>query len=100
MKTKLISKNVTIHGRRTSLRLEQASWEAILDICECEGLTVHELCSMIENRCEGASRTSAVRAFIVTYFRSVVAEYGALQRGFASVILPELAARNSKARRG
>ncbi len=94
MKTKLISKNVTINGRRTSLRLEQASWEVINDICQCEGLTLHELCSLIETRRQGASRTSTVRAFIITYFRTVVAEYGALQRGTASVLLPELAARS------
>ena len=93
MRTKLISKNVTINGRRTSLRLEKASWEAIDDICKCEGLTLHELCSLIESRRQGASRTSAVCAFIVTYFRTVAAEYGALQRGTASTILPELAAR-------
>ncbi len=93
MRTKLISKNVTINGRRTSLRLEQASWDAINDICQCEGLTLHELCSLIETRRQGASRTSAVRAFIVTYFRTVVAEYGALQRGTASIILPELTSR-------
>ncbi len=93
MKAKLISKNVTINGRRTSLRLEQASWEGIADICKCEGLTLHELFSLIENRRSGASRTSTVRAFIVTYYRTVAAEYGALQRGTASLILPELAAR-------
>ncbi len=93
MRAKLISKNVTINGRRTSLRLEQASWEAMSDICKCEGLTLHELCSLIENRRNGASRTSAVRAFIVTYYRTVAAEYGALQGGTASAILPELATR-------
>jgi len=93
MRAKLISKNVTINGRRTSLRLEQASWEAIVDICKCEGLTLHELCSLIETRRGGASRTSAVRAFIVTYFRTVAAEYGALQGGTVSMILPGFAAR-------
>ena len=92
MKTKLINKNVTINGRRTSLRLEQASWEAMNDICQCEGLTLHELCSLIETHRQGASRTLAVRAFIITYFRTVVAEYGALQRGTTSVLLPELGA--------
>ena len=95
MKANLISKNVTVNGRRTSLRLEQASWEALSDICVCEGLTIHELCSLIDNRRAGASRTSAVRAFIVTYYRAVAAEYGALQRGIASTILPELTARKS-----
>jgi len=95
MKTNLISKNVTINGRRTSLRLEQTSWEAMSDICKCEGLTIHELCSLIDNRRDGSSRTSAVRAFIVNYFRAVAAEYGALQKGIASTILPELVGRRS-----
>ncbi len=93
MKAKLISKNVTINGHRMSLRLEQASWEAIADICKCEGLTLHETCSLIESRRDGASRTSTVGAFIVTYYRTVAAEYGALQGGTALSILPELASR-------
>ncbi len=94
MKAKLKSKNVTINGRRTSLRLEQISWEAMVDICKCEDLTIHELCSMIDNRREGGSRTSAVRAFIVSYYRAAAAESGVLQKGIASTILPELAARS------
>ena len=93
MRAKLISKNVTINGRRTSLRLEQTSWEAMGDICKCEGLTLHDLCSLIENHRNGASRTSAVRAFIVTYYRNLAAESGSLQKGTAAAILPELASR-------
>ncbi len=93
MKAILKSKNVTINGRRTSLRLERISWDAMVDICQCEGLTIHELCSLIDNRRNGASRTSAVRAFIVSYYRAAAAENGALQKGIASTILPELAAR-------
>jgi predicted DNA-binding ribbon-helix-helix protein len=93
MDAKLISKNVTINGRRTSLRLERASWDAMVDICKCEGMTLHELCSLIEAKREGSSRTSAVRAFIVMYYRAVAKEYGALQRGMVSTILPGLSAR-------
>jgi len=93
MKANLISKNVTINGRRTSLRLEQTSWEAMVDICQCEGMTIHELCSLIDNRRGGSSRTSAVRAFIVSYFRASVAEYGTLQKGIVATVLPELSAR-------
>ncbi|MEE8350812.1 MAG: ribbon-helix-helix domain-containing protein [Rhodospirillales bacterium] len=89
----MISKNVTINGRRTSLRLEQASWEAMMDICKCEGLTLHELCTLIETRRSGASRTSTVRAFIVTYLRTVAAGHGALQGGTVSMIIPEFAAK-------
>ncbi|MEQ9170747.1 MAG: ribbon-helix-helix domain-containing protein [Rhodospirillales bacterium] len=69
MQSKLISRNVTVNGRRTSLRLENATWDALDQICECEKISVHELCSMIESVRFGSSRTSTVRAFIVTYFR-------------------------------
>ena len=69
MHSKLISRNVTVNGRRTSLRLEKATWDALDQICECEQTTVHQLCSMIEGVRFGSSRTSTVRAFIVTYFR-------------------------------
>ncbi|MEQ8806010.1 MAG: ribbon-helix-helix domain-containing protein [Rhodospirillales bacterium] len=60
---------MTVNGRRTSLRLENATWDALDQICECEKISVHELCSMIESVRFGSSRTSTVRAFIVTYFR-------------------------------
>lgn len=93
MKAKLVSKNVTINGRRTSLRLERASWEALDDICKCEKLTIHEMCTLINNSRHGSSRTSAVRAFIVTYFRTLARERGALTAGTASAILPQLPVR-------
>lgn len=73
----LISKNVTVNGRRTSLRLERASWLALDDICRFESLSLHELCSLVELQRQGSSRTSAVRAFIVSYFRKAAIDAGA-----------------------
>ena len=69
------------------------AWEALTDICKCEGLTLHELCSLVDNNRHGSSRTSAVRAFIVTYFRTLARDHGALVGGTASAILPGLASR-------
>ncbi|HAD87492.1 MAG TPA: hypothetical protein DCG48_09035 [Rhodospirillaceae bacterium] len=76
MPSRLISRNVTVNGRRTSLRLEGATWEALDQICDCEKITVHELCTMIESVRFGSSRTSTVRAFIVTYFRLAANDTG------------------------
>ena len=73
----LRSRNVTINGRRTSLRLEEEFWDGLSDISEREGLSVHELCTLIDRHRHGSSRTSAVRAFIVTYFRTVAGYSGA-----------------------
>ena len=77
MRNSLRSKNVTINGRRTSLRLEEEFWDGLGDICEREGLSVHELCTRIDQHRHGSSRTSAVRAFIVSYFRTVAGYSGA-----------------------
>lgn len=74
MKNHLTSRNVTIDGNRTSIRLEEDIWEAFDEICERENLSSHELVTLIEERREGTNRTSAVRAFIVTYYRMIANE--------------------------
>ena len=49
-KNSFIIKNVTVNKRRTSLRLERASWLALEDICQFESLSLHELCSLVERQ--------------------------------------------------
>ena len=67
-KNSFIIKNVTVNNRRTSLRLERASWLALEDICQFESLSLHELCSLVERQRYGSSRTSVICAFVVSYF--------------------------------
>lgn len=86
----LISKNVTVNGRRTSLRLENASWLALSDICKFEDVSLHVLCSMIEQQRQGSSRTSAVRAFIVSYFRKAAIDAGAFSDHEKQSLLSEI----------
>lgn len=86
----LISKNVTVNGRRTSLRLESASWLALSDICKFEDVSLHVLCSMIEQQRQGSSRTSAVRAFIVSYFRKAAIDAGAFSSEVKQSLLSEI----------
>ena len=90
MKNSLISKNVTVNGRRTSLRLERISWMALDDICRFEDVSLHTLCSMIEQQRQGSSRTSAVRAFIVVYFRKSAIDAGAFSEHGRQSILSEV----------
>ena len=94
MKDQLTAKNVRINGHRTSLRLEGVLWDAVADICKSEGLTVHELFSLIDNRRGDASRTSAVRAFIVTYLHALATEKGSLKKHNVSSTLSKLGARS------
>lgn len=55
--------------------MEQGIWDALDGICGREGMTRHEVCSLIESRRKGTSRTSAVRAFIVTYYHTAASGF-------------------------
>lgn len=85
MTNRLNTRNVTVNGRRTSLRLEGAIWDALVDICAREKLTLHQVCSLIDQRRDGTSRTSAVRAFVVTYFRMATTDDGHAKAGHGSL---------------
>ncbi len=76
MNSRLQSRNVTVEGHRTSLRLEQDVWDALEEICERENKTVHEVCTLVEQRRKGSSRTAAVRAFILGYYREAASDAG------------------------
>ena len=87
MPSKLVSRNVTVAGRRTSLRLEKATWDAFDQICDFENFSPHVLCTKIEEARNGTSRTSTVRAFVVSYFRRVANESGQPKLGSADKVL-------------
>lgn len=69
MQSSLITRNIRVHERRTSVRLEPSLWRALEVISEREGLDLNTLCSRIADlpRAEGGF-TSALRVFIVRYF--------------------------------
>ncbi len=85
MESRLISRNVTVDGHRTSLRLEKDVWGALDEICEREGVNVHSLCTLIEQRRSGSSRTAAVRAFILGYFREAASDAGHQSAGHGTL---------------
>jgi predicted DNA-binding ribbon-helix-helix protein len=77
----LISRNVSIHGRRTSLRLEPAMWDALGEIARRERMTVHQLCTEVDDRRQESSLTAAIRVFALSYFRTAATEDGHRRAG-------------------
>ncbi len=70
MTSALVSRNITVSGRRTSMRLEPAMWDALEDICRRERCRLAELCSAVDSHRGASSLTAGVRVFILDYFRS------------------------------
>lgn len=76
-KSTLVSRNVTILGRRTSVRLEPEMWAALKEISKREQCSIHDICSLISLRKnENTSLTAAVRVFLMLYFRASSPEDG------------------------
>lgn len=82
----LISRNVTINGHRTSLRMEHETWDALAEICTREDQSIHQLCSQVEKRRKVSNRTSAVRAFIINYYRAAATEDGHQDAGHGTQV--------------
>lgn len=70
----LICRNIYIHGRRTSVKLEIEMWAALAEVATRERITIHELCSRIrENLRPNATLTSQIRSYLVVYYRRLAA---------------------------
>ena len=80
--TALTSRVLIVQGRRTSARLEDEMWASFKDIAEGEGCSVHELASHIHSRKKsGQSFTSAIRVFVMLYYRDAATEAGHAKAG-------------------
>jgi predicted DNA-binding ribbon-helix-helix protein len=84
-KSTLISRNITVLGRRTSVRLEPERWAALRDIAIREQCKVHDLCSLIEMRKnKDTSLTAAIRVFLMLYYRAAATDDGHRKAGHGS----------------
>jgi predicted DNA-binding ribbon-helix-helix protein len=86
--SRLINRNVVAERGRTSMRLEPELWDALAEICARERQDISRLVRQIEAIGHSGGRTSAVRVFVLKYFREAAIEagheaanHGALDRG-------------------
>ena len=75
----LVLRTVTAQAGRTTMRLEAEFWNAADDVCRREGISMDELIKRAQERLLRASRTSrtsAVRVYLMSYFRDRVPGVG------------------------
>lgn len=65
----MVNRNVIGQGGRTSIKFEPEFWDALEEIAIAEGVGVNELVRRIEVDKEAGTRTSAVRVFVLGWFR-------------------------------
>jgi predicted DNA-binding ribbon-helix-helix protein len=96
-RTTLVSRNVTVAGHRTSLRLEPAMWEALQEVCIREQSSASALVTEIASGPAASSLTSAVRLYLLAYFRAAASEdghraagHGVVPRRYLMRIVPSM----------
>jgi predicted DNA-binding ribbon-helix-helix protein len=69
MKSTVVKRSVKIDGHTTSVSLEDAFWNALKEIAGGRKMSLAELATSINARREHANLSSAIRLFILDYFR-------------------------------
>lgn len=81
-RTSLVSKNINVSGKRTSVRLEPEMWCALQEIAKREECTIHDICNIVNARKKpDSSLTASIRVFLMLYFRSASTEDGHSKAG-------------------
>ncbi|HYH18278.1 MAG TPA: ribbon-helix-helix domain-containing protein [Azospirillum sp.] len=68
------SRTITLSGRSARLRLEASVWDGLDEVARREGRAVTDLCAELDaRRATDTPLTTAIRAFVLGYFREASA---------------------------
>lgn len=66
----MVIKNIRVHDRRTSVRIEEQLWDSLQDVCSRENLSVDQIATLIsDHKTHSTSLVGAMRTFLITYFQ-------------------------------
>ena len=84
-KSSLVSKNIMIGKRRTSVHLEPEMWLSLKDIARREKCTLNDVCTLVYLcKKEATSLTAAIRVFLMLYYKAAATEEGHIKANHGS----------------
>lgn len=70
MKSPVVKRSIVVAGHKTSVSLEEAFWNGMKEIASAKHLTLSELVGEIDGGRQQGNLSSAIRLFVLDYFRS------------------------------
>lgn len=70
MKSPVVKRSIVVAGHKTSVSLEEAFWNGMKEIASARTLTLSELVGEIDGGRQQGNLSSAIRLFVLDYFRS------------------------------
>jgi predicted DNA-binding ribbon-helix-helix protein len=75
MKSSVVKRSVVIAGHKTSVTLEDAFWNDLRKIATEREMTLSDLVSKINSERQYGNLSSAIRLFVLDFYRDQVSEY-------------------------
>jgi predicted DNA-binding ribbon-helix-helix protein len=69
LKSPVVKRSINLAGRKTSVSLEEPFWNAVREISASKGIFVSDLVSSINNERQHTNLSSAIRVFVLAYYR-------------------------------
>ena len=69
MKSPVVKRSIVVAGHKTSVSLEEAFWNGMKEISGLRDMTLSELVGEIDSNRQQGNLSSAIRLFVLDYFR-------------------------------
>jgi predicted DNA-binding ribbon-helix-helix protein len=70
MKSPVMKRSIVVAGHKTSVSLEEAFWHGMKEISGERSVTLSELVSEVDTRRQQGNLSSAIRLFVLDYFKT------------------------------
>jgi predicted DNA-binding ribbon-helix-helix protein len=70
MKSPVVKRSIVVAGHKTSVSLEEAFWTSMKEISASRSMTLSDLVSEIDKGRKQGNLSSAIRLYVLDYFRT------------------------------
>jgi predicted DNA-binding ribbon-helix-helix protein len=74
MKSPVVKRSIVIAGHKTSVSLEDAFWKCLKEIATSRDMTLSDLVASIDTDRRHGNLSSAIRLFVLDYYRGMVGD--------------------------
>jgi predicted DNA-binding ribbon-helix-helix protein len=88
MKSLVVKRSIVIAGHKTSVSLEDAFWKGLKEIASDRELTLSDMVAAIDSGRPNGNLSSAIRLFVLEYYRTMIGPAAAAQGSAADGVTP------------
>jgi predicted DNA-binding ribbon-helix-helix protein len=86
MKSPVVKRSIVIAGHKTSVSLEDAFWKGLKEIASGRDMTLSDLVAAIDSERQHGNLSSAIRLFVLDFYRNQLSEHKAGREGSRGVM--------------